>query len=140
MLYESLKERIKEHEGYCEQTYPDTLGYETGGYGHKMLPGETIPTDKSGWEIIFENDFQRAVNGAENILSGYDIAEEAREVIIEMVFQMGEAGVSKFKNALAHLKEQRYNACASEMLNSRWANQTPNRAESLAAIMREINA
>ena len=139
-MYTELKERIKEHEGYCEQTYEDTLGYETGGYGHKIIPGEDIPTDRSGWEALFESDFQRAVDGAENILSGYDIAEAAREVIIEMVFQMGEGGVSKFKNALAHLKEQRYNDCASEMLNSRWANQTPNRAESLAAIMREINA
>lgn len=139
-MYTELKERIKEHEGYCETVYEDTLGFETGGYGHKIIPGEDIPTDRSGWEALFESDFQRAVDGAENILSGYDIAEEAREVIIEMVFQMGEAGVSKFKNALAHLKEQRYNACASEMLNSRWANQTPNRAESLAAIMREINA
>ena len=140
MLYESLKERIKEHEGYCEQTYPDTLGYETGGYGHKMLPGETIPTDKSGWEIIFENDFQRAVNGAENILSGYDIDETAREVIIEMVYQMGESGVSKFKKALAHLKEQRYIECAGEMLNSRWREQTPIRAKKLADMMAGINA
>jgi len=139
-MYTELKERIKEHEGYCETVYEDTLGFETGGYGHKIIPGEDIPTDRSGWEALFESDFQRAVDGAENILSGYDIAEEAREVIIEMVFQMGEAGVSKFKNALAHLKEQRYNSCASEMLNSRWANQTPNRAEALASIMREINA
>ena len=80
------------------------------------------------------------VDGAENILSGYDIAEEAREVIIEMVFQMGEAGVSKFKNALSHLYNQRYIECAGEMLNSRWRKQTPIRAKKLADIMAGINA
>ena len=140
MSFEELKERIKEHEGYCEQTYRDTLGYETGGYGHKIIPGEDIPTDRSGWEALFESDFQRAVDGAENILSGYDIDEAAREVIIEMVYQMGEGGVSKFKNALAHLKEQRYQECSIELLNSRWAIQTPNRAKRLAQIMEKINA
>jgi len=140
MAYEELKERIKEHEGYCEQTYRDTLGFETGGYGHKILPGESIPTDRSGWEALFESDFQLAVNGATNLVGDYDIAEEAREVIIEMVYQMGETGVSKFKNALAHLKEQRYKECSLELLDSRWAIQTPNRAKRLAQIMEKINA
>ena len=139
-MYTELKERIKEHEGYCETVYKDTLGFETGGYGHKIIPGEDIPTDRSGWEALFESDFQRAVDGAENILSGYDIAEAAREVIIEMVFQMGEGGVSKFKGALSNLKEQRYSECAAEMLDSRWANQTPNRAKALASVMEGINA
>ena len=139
-MYTNLKGRIKEHEGYCETVYKDTLGFETGGYGHKIIPGEDIPTDRDGWEALFESDFQRAVDGAENILSNYDIDDQAREVIIEMVFQMGEAGVSKFKNALSHLYNQRYTECAGEMLNSRWANQTPNRAKALASIMEGINA
>lgn len=139
-MYTDLKERIKEHEGYCETVYKDTLGFPTGGYGHKIIPGEPIPKDRSGWEALFESDFQRAVDGAENLLSGYDIDERAREVIIEMVYQMGESGVSKFKKALAHLKEQRYIECAGEMLNSRWREQTPIRAKKLADMMAGINA
>lgn len=139
-MYTDLKERIKEHEGYCETVYKDTLGFPTGGYGHKIIPGEPIPKDRSGWEALFESDFQRAVDGAENLLSGYDIDERAREVIIEMVYQMGESGVSKFKKALAHLKEQRYIECAGEMLNSRWRKQTPMRAKKLADMMAGINA
>lgn len=139
-MYTDLKERIKEHEGYCETVYKDTLGFPTGGYGHKIIPGEPIPKDRSGWEALFESDFQRAVDGAENLLSGYDIDERAREVIIEMVYQMGEGGVSKFKKALAHLKEQRYIECAGEMLNSRWRKQTPMRAKKLADMMAGINA
>ncbi|BAQ86701.1 Phage-related lysozyme (muraminidase) (COG3772) [uncultured Mediterranean phage uvMED] len=138
--YNNLKGRIKEHEGYCETVYRDTLGFETGGYGHKIIPGEDIPTDRDGWENLFENDFQSAVDGASRILDGYDIDDTAREVIIEMVFQMGEGGVSKFKGALSNLKEQRYSECAREMLDSRWANQTPNRAKALASVMEGINA
>ena len=48
---DELKERIKRHEGYVEGIYEDTLGFKTGGYGHKILPGEDIPTTKDGWEF-----------------------------------------------------------------------------------------
>jgi len=50
--YNNLKERIKEHEGYCETVYRDTLGFETGGYGHKIIPGEDIPTDRDGGQKL----------------------------------------------------------------------------------------
>ena len=81
-MYTDLKERIKEHEGYCETVYKDTLGFETGGYGHKIIPGEDIPTDRDGWDALFESDFQNAGDGAERILDGYDINNTAREGIM----------------------------------------------------------
>ena len=46
IIKDALKERIKQHEGYRLDTYIDTLGFKTGGYGHKMLPGEEPPKDK----------------------------------------------------------------------------------------------
>ena len=138
-MYTDLKERIKEHEGYCETVYRDTLGFETGGYGHKIIPGEDIPTDRDGWETLFESDFQNAVDGASRILDGYDIADTAREVIIEMVFQMGEGGVSKFKGMLSALKQGNYTDASDEMIDSLWYRQTPNRASELALTMREID-
>ena len=48
IIKDELKERIKQHEGYRLDTYIDTLGFKTGGYGHKMLPGEEPPKDKRG--------------------------------------------------------------------------------------------
>ena len=63
-----------------------------------------------------------------NICGDWDIKDEAKEIIIHMVYQMGEAGVRKFKNALKHLEQGSYSDCATEMLDSRWAKQTPNRA------------
>ncbi len=53
-----------------------------------------------------------------------------------MVFQLGETGVSKFKNMLKALKEgPDYQTAAIEMLDSRWAKQTPNRAEAMSSEM-----
>ena len=53
-----------------------------------------------------------------------------------MVFQLGIGGVSKFKNMWKALGEGDYQTASEEMLDSRWAKQTPKRAESLSATMK----
>ncbi len=40
VVKDALREQIKEHEGYRLDVYKDTLGFDTGGYGHKIIPGE----------------------------------------------------------------------------------------------------
>ncbi|MDA1210218.1 MAG: glycoside hydrolase family protein [Bacteroidetes bacterium] len=135
---ENLKEEIKKEEGYRLEVYTDTEGFPTGGYGHKIIDGEEIPTTKEGWEELFEKDFARACEGGMNICGDWDIKDEAKAIIIHMVYQMGEAGVRNFKRALSHLFNQEYSLCAAEMLNSRWANQTPNRAKRLSDHMANL--
>ena len=139
MPFEALKQRIKEHEGYRLTVYKCSEGFDTGGYGHKIIEGEEIPTSEEGWSNLFEQDFQTACDGADNILGDCDIDIVAREVIIEMVYQMGEGGVSRFKGMLSALKEERYTDASDEMIDSLWYRQTPNRASELALIMREID-
>ena len=60
IIKQTLKEQIKQHEGYRLDVYKDTLGFDTGGYGHKILPGEDIPTTKEGWDKLFDQDFDKA--------------------------------------------------------------------------------
>ena len=54
-----------------------------------------------------------------------------------MVFQLGIGGVSKFKNMWKALEKEDYYTASQEMLDSRWARQTPKRAEDLSNIMKE---
>jgi len=138
MNLEDLKNEIKKEEGYRLEVYIDTEGFPTGGYGHKIIDGEKIPTTKEGWEELFEKDFSRACEGAMNICGDWNIKDEAKAIIIHMVYQMGEAGVRKFKRALSHLKKAEYKYYAGEMMNSRWANQTPNRAKRLSDHMANL--
>ena len=65
-----------------------------------------------------------------------EIDDKAEELIIEMVFQLGRTGVSKFNNMWKCLSEQNYIGASFEMLDSRWAKQTPNRAKSMANQMK----
>jgi lysozyme len=138
-MYEQLKARIKQHEGYLGKVYIDSLGKQTIGYGHLLTEdddfAEGIIYDKVLLEDIFEKDFAKAVNSADELLIGYTVAPLVREVIIEMVFQLGKNGVSKFKKMFAALKELDYIRAAAEMLNSNWYRQSPSRCEELSQLV-----
>ena len=69
-------------------------------------------------------------------MDGMDLDDKAREVIIEMVFQLGVGGVGKFKKMWEALRNKDYGEASFQMMDSRWAKQTPNRAESLSKVMR----
>tara|TARA_E500000318_G_C3519632_1_gene195805 strand:+ start:578 stop:1015 length:438 start_codon:yes stop_codon:yes gene_type:complete len=139
---EQLKERIKIHEGFCDTVYKDTLGKRTIGYGHLCTDNEEWKDGKA-YTIeylndVFEGDFNEAVRQTEQLIGNLVLHKEANEIIIEMVFQLGMSGVSKFKKMWAALKDQNYTEAANQMLDSKWAKQTPNRAKDLSEIMRGL--
>jgi lysozyme len=53
-----------------------------------------------------------------------------------MSFQLGIAGLLKFKSTLAFIEAGDYENAATNMLKSLWAKQTPQRAKRLAEQMR----
>jgi lysozyme len=88
---------------------------------------------------ILEHDLQTAIKSAKQLIEEFgcdDIDEQAEEILIEMVFQLGKTGVSKFKNMWKALAEKNYIGASYEMLDSRWAKQTPNRAKAMADLMK----
>lgn len=138
----NLKDRIKEHEGYRSKVYLDSLGKRTVGFGHLCVEDfweDDKEYDKELLENIFEKDFQNAFEQVENLCNDYDldITPTATEVLIEMVFQLGIGNVKKFRRMIAALQEQDYETASVEMLDSRWAEQTPARAEELSLIMKD---
>jgi lysozyme len=88
---------------------------------------------------ILADDLQNAIKGARELKEEHDctdIDEIAQEIIVEMVFQLGKNGVSKFRNMWKALAEKNYIGASYEMLDSRWAKQTPNRAKNMANQMK----
>ena len=144
MNMERLMESVKKHEGYRNKVYLDTLGKRTVGVGHLCV--EDFWEDDKEYEekflmTILEHDLQTAIKGAKELMEDHgcaDIDEQAEEILIEMVFQLGKNGVSKFKNMWKALAEKNYIGASYEMLDSRWSKQTPNRAKAMAKTMKEI--
>ena len=144
MNMDRLLESVKKHEGYRNKVYLDTLGKRTVGVGHLCV--EDFWEDDKEYEEkflmeILQKDLQQAIRGARSLMEEHDctdIDEIAQEIIVEMVFQLGKNGVSKFKNMWKALAEKNYIGASYEMLDSRWSKQTPNRAKAMAKTMKEI--
>ncbi len=141
MDYEEIKERIKKHEGFIPRVYKDILGKATIGYGHLVTEKDNFQEgkeySKEELEEVFNQDFNKAVEGANELTSQLSLVlATVKGVIIEMVFQLGKTGVSKFKKFFEALNNQDYNEAANQMIDSNWHKQTPKRCEELANIIR----
>ena len=142
MNMDRLKDSVKQHEGYRNKVYLDTLGKRTVGVGHLCV--EDFWEDDKEYEEkflmeILADDLQNAIKGARELKEEHsctDIDEIAQEILVEMVFQLGKNGVSKFRNMWKALAEKNYIGASFEMLDSKWAKQTPNRAKSMAELMK----
>ena len=143
-MYEELKEEIKLCEGYVPKIYKCSEGFDTIFYGHKITPDDDYESDieqtKEEGEKAFEQDFNRTIQAAERLIGERNINYIAKEVIVNMVYQIGEGGVSKFKNMWKALDSEDYGEASFQMLDSLWAKQTPARAGKLAGKMRSAKS
>ena len=132
----SLIESIKEHEGYVGIVYKDSLGIDTIGYGFAI---KDLELDRDICDIILERKLQALEDRVNLKFDWYsDMPKEIQDVVMEMCYQLGVTGVSKFKKTLAHLQNKRWEEASVEMLDSLWARQTPNRAKELSNRVKEV--
>lgn len=134
MIEETLKSVLK-HEGFRSKPYPDPiLGWDKPTFGH----GLTYITEEESETLV-----RRRLAELDNALRATSVLYpqlpiEARSVLLEMAYQMGVRGVKGFVKMWQALKDGDYKRAAEEMLDSKWARQTPNRARVLAERMRNV--
>ena len=132
----SLIESIKEHEGYVGVVYKDSLGIDTIGYGFAI---KDLELDTDVCDIILERKIKNLQDRVKNKFSWYKYMPPAiQDVVMEMCYQLGVTGVSKFKKTVAYLQNKEFKNASIEMLDSRWAKQTPNRAKELSNRVKEV--
>ena len=129
-----LLESIKKHEGFVEHVYDDSLGIPTIGYGFAI---KDLVLDEDIAEDILIRKLERLQRNANSRFRWLeDMPVVVQEVILNMCYQLGVTGVSKFRRAISALQEGDWDEAANEMLDSLWARQTPNRATELSNIVR----
>ena len=122
-------EQLKQDEGFSELSYLCTAGYLTIGYGFNIDAGMS----KAQAEAILEVTCRERIDVLKVSLSWFSVApEEVRSVLLNMAYQLGIAGLMKFKLTLGYLEQRQYDKAAKEMLDSQWARQTPERATRLS--------
>ena len=130
-------DQIKQDEGLVLHVYADTLGYSTIGYGRLVdrRKGGGISEDEALY--LLKNDVDARLNVLENAIDFFTRLDDARKgVLLNMSFQLGIAGLLKFKSTLSYIESGDYENASANMLKSLWARQTPNRANRLAEQMR----
>ena len=140
--FDKLLDSVKKHEGYRNKVYLDTLGKRTVGVGHLCV--EDFWEDGKEYEEkflmdILQKDLQSAIDQPDKKCDGLKISDDAKIIIIEMIFQLGGNGVSKFRKMWQALQQDPpdYAEASVQMLDSRWAKQTPNRAKEMAQHMKD---
>ncbi|MBJ2129072.1 glycoside hydrolase family protein [Alteromonas sp. IB21] len=129
MNYHATIEQIKRHEGLELRPYKCTAGKWTIGYGRNLEDNGISPSEAEEMLLTDMCEVEEQLFN-EGLLDGLNDARKA--VLINMGYQLGVSGLFKFKNMIAALDRKEYELAAKEMLDSRWAKQTPNRAKELA--------
>lgn len=125
--------QLKRDEGEVLHAYQDHLGFWTIGVGiliDKRKNGALRPEES---EFIFRNRLKLLDAELAKRLPWISKLDPARKgALINMAFQMGVAGLLGFKNTLAMLEQGKYQDAADNMLKSKWAQQTPARAQRIS--------
>ncbi len=129
-MYNNVLEELKRDESFVAHPYNDSLGIPTIGYGTKL------PLDEVEGELLLEKRFNDAVSEVKKNISFFeDLPECAKEVILNMAYNLGVPRLLKFKRMLKALEVKDYRAAAKEMIDSLWYRQVGNRASRLVMKM-----
>jgi lysozyme len=142
-------------EGFRSKPYHCSEGYPTVGFGIKIGPKGaplsnytfTVPRtaaevwlrcylDEMTEEITKFGAVYSALKALAAVGTGSMYTDPRCSVLLSMCYQMGVAGVDAFRNTLKFMEQGDYTKAATNMLASKWAKQTPDRAQRHAKQMR----
>ena len=133
MITKALIDSVKEGEGLRLKPYRCTAGKLSIGYG-RNLDDVGITVEEA--EYLLKHDLEKAGKDAEKFPVYSKLNQARKDVLIEMVFNLGYTRLSKFKKMFEALEKGDYSEAANQMLDSSWHTQVGKRAERLAYFMR----
>ena len=127
----SLIEDIKKHEGFSPVTYICPAGYETIGFGQRT---KYLKCTKAQAEEWLKQSLKKIEEEVSYRFDWYfKSPQQVKNIVMNMCYQMGISGFSKFKKTIHYLETRQYEKASVEMLDSKWAKKdSPNRAKELS--------
>ena len=137
---------LKREEGFRSRPYLCTEGYVTVGLGTKLhsqlgqnpmdfpitVSLETAEEWLRSKVAVIDMRLSKSKYGF-----AYDqLGDKQRVIVLSMAYQMGTEGVLKFEKMWEALISGDNHLAAQEAMDSRWARQTPERAERHARVLR----
>jgi len=142
-----LHKNLKTDEGVIYDIYLDHLGKKTFGVGHLVTQDDKEWDKPVGFAVsyervhkCFEEDVNKAIKNCQKLygegFEGYP--DDVQEVLVNMVFNLGLTGLSKFKRMNKAIDLGDYAEAAEEGRDSLWYRQVTNRAERLMTRLENI--
>jgi lysozyme len=146
MNINKLREQLEIDEGVVHEIYLDHLGLPTFGIGHLVTESDPehglpvgTPVDESRCIEAFESDVETTLSECKLLYPDFDdLPEEVKQIIANMMFNMGRPRLSKFKGMKRGVDARDWNSAADEMVDSRWYRQVTKRADRLVERMRAL--
>lgn len=151
MISEEIQQRLLYNEGFRPTPYYCTKGRQTIGIGHNI---DANPITKEDEKVIGEfwykdgitknaafyllrKDVNRVIEELNNNVPWWNNLNNDRQyVMIDLCFQLGINGLMQFKKTLQYISTGFYIQASEELLRSKYAQQTPNRAKRNADCLR----
>jgi lysozyme len=129
----TIDDLLAREEGFEYSAYQDSLGYWTIGYG-TLIDKRKGGGIKEKFARMIMMDKVDEVRAELNLKLPWvtNLSPDRYTVILAMAYQMGVDGLLQFKNTLAALRNGDFAHAAAGIRGSKWAEQTPGRAERMA--------
>lgn len=127
-MYDNVKQMLIRHEGLSCNLYKCTANppRNTIGVG-RNLDDNGISEDEALY--LLENDIKRVTANLDKMWGVWrTFPEKAQLVCVDMTFQMGITGFMNFRQTRALMEMGCWLEASEEVLRSKYATQTPNRA------------
>lgn len=129
-----LIKQLRSDEGVEPCVYFDHLGFSTIGVGRlvdRRKPGAGLRPDEISY--LLNNDIDDRIEALTRRLPWFVNLDDVRKAaLLNMAFQLGVDGLLGFKNTLTMIQRGDYESASIAMLDSKWAKQTPERAQRMA--------
>lgn len=130
----SIEEQLTLHEGLRTKVYKCPAGKWTVGVG-RNLEDRGITNDEALY--LLRNDIKSISNALTLKYTWFAYLDKVRQkVCIDMAFNLGIGGFSRFQNMIRALAVKDYQKAAKEMEDSAWYHQVGARGKRLAEMMR----
>lgn len=129
-----MKRQLTAHEGERLFPYKCSAGKTTIGVGRNLDDVGITPLES---QFMLETDYKRVLEDCRWAIGYWRSLTATRKMVIhDMMFNLGQPRLAKFRKMHANLSQRDYEGAAREMLDSRWAQQVGQRALTLAEMMR----
>lgn len=131
---------IERWEGRRASAYVCPAGFNTIGVGHRVMNGENFSrlTNKQIDSLLLRDTVSAYVSARRNIKNFDSLPRDIKLIVVDMNYNLGERGFSKFKKTIAAIESNNFAVASREMKNALWYKQTGRRARHHVSTMRNV--